>query len=729
MQGETRRILLAMVVALAVMIVYQIVINRILPPPKPIPPATATAPATAPAYAAPGISPTTSAPAAPGAAGPQTAAQPGFSFVSADDLRPLTLGGGASDPLQVELTPRGAGLIALQLTTRNKKGDYLYRAERGSAEPYKLLWPVEDGPRTHVSFSTHRIRINEHDRAYSLHDVVWHAAQSGPNRAEFTTTLRGDDGRDLLHLTKTYQLLDGKPVFEFALTVGNVSSTPLTVVLEQDGPLGIRHEDPQRDERRLLATQVTDGKVELNRAQDWNALQKATLDPLAGHVNLLSAQRGPFVWTALSNKYFAVFTRPVTAAEGGPGPIAGAVGLVAAPNLPLMPGDPCARGDLLARLVSKAEPLSPGAAAQFRFEVYAGPKDVDHVRQAHATYADQYRYQLAQTVDATCCPCQFLWLQELMVWLLEKIHAVVRNYGVAIIVLVIIVRSLLHPLAVWQQKSMYRTQEAMGRVQPKMEAIREKYANDKVRQNQEMMKLWADEGVNPAANFVAFIPLFIQTPILIALWQALNTDVHLRHAPFDGYWITDLSAPDALIRFPQPIHIPLLSWFMGEISSLNLLPVIMGVSMWLQQKYMPKPRHVQERLEATRGKPAPSAPRRAGSMTPEEQLRQQQIMSYMMSIFFPLMFYKMPSGLNLYWLATNVFGICESLIIRRQIDAERQRREAEGPAPAPAKRPRSGGGLLSRFLSHIASQAEELQRKADELAKTETPRKKDGRKK
>jgi membrane protein insertase Oxa1/YidC/SpoIIIJ len=145
------------------------------------------------------------------------------------------------------------------------------------------------------------------------------------------------------------------------------------------------------------------------------------------------------------------------------------------------------------------------------------------------------------------------------------------------------------------------------------------------------------------------------------------------------------------------------------VSAFNLLPVLMGVSMWLQQKYMPKP-HVQVQEQAARQQAAQPRPHRGG-MTPEEQLRQQRIMAYMMTIMFPFMLYYVPSGLNLYWMATNVFGIGESLLIRRQLEAERKRRESLGPQP-PTRRP----GLMARLFRRLAEQAEELQKKADQLS-------------
>jgi YidC/Oxa1 family membrane protein insertase len=283
---------------------------------------------------------------------------------------------------------------------------------------------------------------------------------------------------------------------------------------------------------------------------------------------------------------------------------------------------------------------------------------------------------------------------------------------VAIIVLVVIVRGVLHPLTVFQQKSMYRMQDSMGKIQPKMAAIKERYPNDKVKQNQETMKLWAEENVNPAAGMIGMVPMFIQMPILVALWTALNTDVHLRNAAFDGWWIDDLSRPDALIDFgPVGLTIPVLSWlplvgswFVG-IPSLNLLPILMGASMWLQQKYMPKP-GMQAKLEAAK-KQSESGEKPKSGMNVQDQLRQQQMMMNIMSVMFPLMFYYMPSGLTLYWMATNVFGIFESLRIRKQIELEKKK------GPRPPKRP----GIVSGFFRRMAQQAEELQKKADEISR------------
>jgi YidC/Oxa1 family membrane protein insertase len=709
MENETRRIVVAMLVAMAVFVAYQFVINKVLPPRPPAPP-----PAAAP-----------TAPAAPTTAtGPTTAERPAtaaashvYSLVSGDDIAPLTLGGQAGDALRIGLTPRGAAMTTLELTARLPNGRYVHRTKPHEDAPYQLISTVFDGQRDRASFETHRLRVGEQgDQAYEFGGLPWKAEEHG-EQVVFATALRTDDGADLLRITKTYTLHHGQPIFDLELAVENLSPEPLTIRVEQDGPLGIRQENPQYDMRRLLTAQKNGSSVELDRARQWSDLQKATLDPATGSLPLLRTEKGPFVWTALVNKYFGVFTRSLPSGGEPADFVLGVNGMVVDPQAVVAPNDLLTHGDLLARVLTKPVQVAAGARVRFPLEVYVGPKDSEHLRQVNPDFVDTSKlyYQLAQSADGRCF-CSFLWLEEIMLWLMDKIHFVVRNYGVAIIILVIIIRGILHPLSVFQQKSTFRMQESMGKIQPKIQALKEKYPNDKVKQNQEMMKLFGEEGVNPASNFIPFLPIMIQMPILVALWTALNTDVHLRHAPFDGWWIIDLSSPDSFLSFNPPITVPILGQlpliggiFTG-VASLNLLPILMGVSMWLQQKYMPKPQH------AKTPKPAGSKP--ASGMSPEDQARQAQIMAYVMAILFPLMFYKMPSGLNLYWLSTNVFGIAESIIIRRQIEEERRRRQTAGPPP-PAR-----PGLVGRLFKHLASQAEGLQRKADEIANVNEPKKK-----
>jgi len=715
MDSDFRRMLVAIAAAMAVFFAYRLIVAKFFPLPPPA--VTAEGPAAPTDSGRPSTGPavTATAPASAAASVPTTARM--LSLVSGQDTARVTLGGRPDDVLRMELDPRGASVATLELFQRNQKGQFVYRMKPQGDEPYVLLTPIDDGRQLHDSFATYRLWIKEFgSQNWPLDTLPWAVAEQTADRIVFTTALASaDTGQTLLRLTKTYRLLPGKPAFEFELSVDNVGPDPLTIWVDQDGPLGVPPEGQQGDNRQLLAAQQNKGTVELDRAHQHQKLLEATRrgEPIP----LLVPDKGPFVWTALMNKYFAVFTRPLPTSGTVQNYVVGVTGLVADP------GATQDSGDLLARMTTVPALLQPGGSARYPFEVYAGPKDAATLAKVNPDYVDRTKlyYQLARYADQRCS-CTFGWLQDLMVWLLESIHIFVRNYGVAIIILVLIVRGPLHPLSVWQQKSMFRMQEAMARLQPKLAELKEKYANDKVKQNQEMMRLFGEEGVNPAGNFVSFIPLMIQMPILVALWTALNTDVNLRHAPFDGWWITDLSAPDALIAFstPQTVpilgDIPLIGGVFKNVVSINLLPILMGISMWLQQKYMPKPA-MQAKIDAARKQAQHGKPKSGPS--PEDQLRQQMIMSYVMAILFPLMFYKMPSGLNLYWMSTNVVGICESLIIRKQIAEEKKRRALEGPRPP--KKP----GVVARFFKHIASQAEGIQRKADELGKADESKRKD----
>lgn len=734
MDPEIRRLILALLVATGVFFAYRLTVAYLFPLP-PAPPAQ-TQPANpadqqAGDSATPGAAPAATRPASSPASGPTTTSstlsavgtRPAPYVVSVAELPPpVKLGGRAGDALEITLGSPGASVESMALVTRLKNGRFEHRRSIRSEDPYVVVEPVSDGLGDWRSFETSQVRVSElGGAAIEMRTAHWQLDEATAERAVYSTTLRDAEDRDVLRFRKTYAMRDGKPVFTLTLDVENVSGQPLTVSVDQDGPVGIPEEDPVRDMRFLLSAQFdkATGAAHLNRghmrSQIVSAIQKG--EPL----KLIVPDKGPLAWVALINKYFGVFTRPLPP-EGQKSAdfvVAGTAQVGDAKTT-------VNHGDLIARLATAPTPIAPGGSARFAFEIYAGAMNATYLASVDPAYADErgLDYEVAPSALQSCS-CTFVWLQNFMAWLLTTVHYVVRNYGIAILILVLIVRGLLHPLSVFQQKSMYRMQEAMGRLQPRLDDLKVRYANDKVKLNQETMKLFAEENVNPAGSMVAMIPLFIQMPILVALWTTLNTDVHLRHAPFDGWWIKDLSAPDAFIQFDSPIDVPILSALpligraFVNIHSVNLLPILMGVSMWLQQKYMPKP-HLKAKLEAAKKQPAGQRPA-GGGMTAEEQMRQQQIMAYVMSILFPLMFYSTPSGLSLYWMMTNIFGIGESLIIQRQIDRERKRKELLGPQPVKPKKP----GLLSGFLKHIASQAEELQRKADELSKNEDPRKRD----
>jgi YidC/Oxa1 family membrane protein insertase len=185
----------------------------------------------------------------------------------------------------------------------------------------------------------------------------------------------------------------------------------------------------------------------------------------------------------------------------------------------------------------------------------------------------------------------------------------VSNWGVSIILLTVIVKLILFPLSAASYRSMAR----MRKLTPKMTALRERYGDDKQAMSQEMMKLYQKEKVNPMGGC---LPMLLQMPIFIALYWVLLESVEIRHAPFFG-WIQDLSAKDP--------------WF--------VLPLIMGASMWFQQKLNPPP-------------PDPT---------------QAKVMQ-MMPIMFTFMFLWFPAGLVLYWTVNNLLSIAQQWVITRRLE-------------------------------------------------------------
>ena len=177
----------------------------------------------------------------------------------------------------------------------------------------------------------------------------------------------------------------------------------------------------------------------------------------------------------------------------------------------------------------------------------------------------------------------------------------------------------------------------MQKMGPEIQRIKEKYADDKEALNREMMEFYKKRGFSPV---MGCLPMFLQMPIWIALWGGLQASVELRHAAFLPVWLTDLSGPDAL--FHLPFAIPFTGWH-----DFNLLPLLGCVSTFVQMKFTPQA--------------APAA-------TPDQQ-RQQAMMKYMMPVMMIFIFYSMPSGLNLYIMASTFAGVAEQVVIRRHIQA------------------------------------------------------------
>ena len=215
------------------------------------------------------------------------------------------------------------------------------------------------------------------------------------------------------------------------------------------------------------------------------------------------------------------------------------------------------------------------------------------------------------------------WICYPLVWVLNVFHAAIPNYGVAIILLTILVRLIFWPLTHKSTVGMKKMQE----IQPLMKEIQAKYKDNPQRLQQETFALYKEHKVNPMSSC---LPMLIQIPVFIALFNVLRSAVELRYAPF--LWISDLSQPEALFA----------SWF--PFGGLNILPILMAVTTGLQSAFTP----------STGDK------------------KQQQMMMVMMPLMMLFMFYSFPSALSLYWFLSNLFSIGQMWLIRRQTAAQQK---------------------------------------------------------
>jgi len=391
-------------------------------------------------------------------------------------------------------------------------------------------------------------------------------------------------------------------------------------------------------------------------------------------------------WAATANTYFTCTIAPIAPAGVPPN---GAADLSAVD----LDGDPTTLGDVTLRFVTSALTLTGGQDVTLATAVYLGEKENAGFRDVPEYRDRNYYYQISQGFGY----CTFNWLVELMVLLLDGLRYVVRDYGIAIIILVCIVRALLHPITKKGQVNMVRMQQRMGEFAPKMEEIKRRFGNDKTRQQQEIMQLYREHNINPASQFLTCIPMFIQLPVWAALYLSLSNNIRMRHEPFLFTWVHDLTAPDALYTFASPITVPLVGW---QLPSFNLLPILVTISMYVQTKLQPKP------------KPNPN-------MTAEQRAQQDsmQRMMPMMSVMMLFVFYHGPSGLNLYVMFSSLFGALEQWWIRKHIrELEASGRFLKGPAktagddatgkPGGTRPNKPGGG----FFGKLQKMAEDAQK-------------------
>ena len=287
-------------------------------------------------------------------------------------------------------------------------------------------------------------------------------------------------------------------------------------------------------------------------------------------------QNGSTLWSAIKTKYF------ISA---------------------IIPSEPGIGAQVQSELINEKPiyntEITQSSNSNNRFTVYLGPLDYDRL--------SDFNVGLEENVDLGWA--LFRPIGQVISWLLTKMYAIIPNYGLVVVVFAFLIKLLLNPLTV----KTFESTRKMQALAPEIQKLKEKYKNDPQKMSRAQMELYKNSGANPLGGC---LPMLIQMPILVSVFSIFRSKIEFRGAPFFG-WISDLSVPDTLISI-------------GSFP-INILPVLMGSTMFIQQKMMS----------------APNAD------------TQQKTMMYVMNVFFLFLFYRFPSGLNLYYFVFNLLTILQ----------------------------------------------------------------------
>ncbi|MBX3385319.1 MAG: YidC/Oxa1 family insertase periplasmic-domain containing protein [Phycisphaeraceae bacterium] len=700
------------------------------PPPAQSPTTAQTPAAEQPAEAAPPLSPTTDLFAGLRA-----------TEINRVDLTPIgsitSARDGGKYSMRLEFSAIGAGVERLTLANHFEHADrrtnevlqqfarsYL-RPELGIV-PYAAEAVTINGQRVVLS-------VNTADTSRTF----WREVAPG----EFEATIENGSATPVAVVTRRYELPEDSYEFVVRQRVRNLTDAPIEVRFEQfgpaDPPLGVIRYGG--DSRRLRFGYLLPLNRDPARITQSDEFLITHYDLLSGHRPNPSRPDLPFweskkvwpndtsqkegldlVWAAMTNRYFAVSVQsPVSdAAASGESKRLDSVETIerfVVPN-----GRPATisfvesifnfvvghqrlpAGEVALKFTSTTQRVAGGGFADFSIAAYAGPMAKSVIGAQPISSAVGLREVVVYNFGGPCAFCTFQTLTHLLLAFLTTIQRyVVFDWALAIMLLVVCVRTILHPVTRWSQVNLLRFGKQMQAIAPKQRALQEKYGKDPKKLREEMARLMREENVN-YAGALGCLPMFLQTPIWIALSAMLFFAFELRHEPAffgiiqtltGGGWLflADLAEPDKFLDFrslfgmQKGIPLPLLSGFIGPVDSLNILPLLMGVLFYIQQKYMQPPTTV--------------------TLTPEQQ-QQQKIAKVMMVVLFPLFMYNAPSGLALYFLTNSALGIFESRWIRAHVDKS----ELEPKKPTTGKK-RSG------WLARMQERAIEIQKQREQQAR------------
>lgn len=679
---ENKRLILVMLLSFLVITIWMygkiIVESKYGPKPQPAT-NTPTQPATSPTTQFAGTTrPTTmqggTTSGGPAVVGAETKEDKVVGLLSFDPDKnnPITMG------LKLNATGAGVDSVVLRRDRADlKKNDpYVYQKPYDTPDPFR-----------NRALATQGISLN--GTFVDLANVVWKLDASTDTSATYSTTVKL--GAAEVRVRKTYRLQKadapgGGYEIDYVHDVQNASAVPVEVKLYFNGP-NVPPSENSRDIPEVVAGYLEGKDIKIQHTP-------ATSFKVEDGAKPVEREKYPRRWVGLTGAYFNAIVRPAEPASS--------IHIAAVRTQALKEVGPDYASTLNLTFESTPVSLAPSASASLHTLVHFGPKSRALLRTDH--YQKLGYNQTLVLTSGPCGWCTFEPVINVLVWLLEKFYLVLRDWGLAIIVLVCLVRLLLHPITKKSQLNMAK----FGKLAPEIEKLKKKHGDDKEALNKAMMQFYKEHGATP---ILGCLPMLLQMPIWIALWSSLQSTFELRHAPFlyGWTWIDDLSQPDRLIPFGRTVGF----WHL-KTDALNLLPLLLGVVFYIQQKLTPKP-------------PA---------MTPEQE-QQQKIMQYM-TLLFPLLLYNGPAGLNLYIFASTLIGIIESKRIRDHLKAvEEAEKAGRVIIDAGGKGPKRGGGggatavklndppkpqgILGKWMAGLQAKAEALRKEAEKKKNKKRP--------
>jgi YidC/Oxa1 family membrane protein insertase len=493
----------------------------------------------------------------------------------------------ATDNLQGSIALKGAriddlALIKFRETVDLKSPPIVLLSPSGSPEPFYAEFGWTNAAGANVKVPTA--------------ETVWTRQGSGALDVGRPLTLTYDNGQGL-EFRRTFAV-DDKYLFTIKDEVANKSASPVSLY-----PFALisRHGTPQTLGYYILhegligkfgdegSKEVTYKNIEDKKLNSFNATN---------------------VWLGITDKYWAAVLVPKTDAH-----------VIANFRSDTLGSTKTYQTDYLL----DAQTIAPGATGAAEARLFAGAKEVRVV--------NDYEKKLdLNHFDLLIDWGWFYFITKPLFFVIDYIYRLVGNFGVAILIVTVLIKAAFFPLA---NKS-YASMAKMKAVQPQMTALRERFKDDKTKQQQGLMELYKKEKINPLAGC---LPIVVQIPVFFSLYKVLFVTIEMRHAPFFG-WIRDLSAPDPTNVFNlfglialDPTTVPMV----GHFLHLGAWPLIMGVTMWAQMKLNPAP-------------PDPT----------------QKMIFDWMPVIFTFMLATFPAGLVIYWAWNNSLSVAQQSVIMRK---------------------------------------------------------------